>query len=578
MRILVLQLARFGDIYQTWPTLRALHRTHPEAEIHVLVRESFKEALIGLPFVRARVLPTAEILAPIFAGDDLNGSQTLWADFLAELERFQFDRVINLSFSPFSSYLTDWLTPEVQPPTMRISGYTRHGDGFLAIPDDPSAYFYAQVGIGKGNRYHLTEIFAAVAQVELGEEDFGPSPEAPAIAREDRIAIHIGASQAEKIYPPELWARAIGEIRRRSAKTELVLIGVAKERAMAETIVETSGARDVVNLVGQTKIQDLFPILAGARLLIGADSAPVHIASLTATPVLNLSSPTVNFWETGPFSRGSRILWSEQISDIDPLRVCEEALALHENRPPCGPCIVRAETCAAEYLEHGFQGDDFRWKLIQAIYTGADFPELTDRRDVLAFQRLFELAELAVQQLKVLSARMSGAGTAAEILAAVDEMLKGVETFSPNVEPVVQWFNTQRLRLPPADPFVTLQSTLNLFEELMWVAAVYRRQARPEEKVARAVSLSNHCAPEVREWRFARIENEFQELVSLLQDLARVSTKVDGRDWSFVLGRMNEALRNKDFVELADQLQFELPSVLQNLSFEKETFAPDVVF
>ena len=48
MRILVLQLARFGDIFQTWPTLKALRRQHPESEIHFLVRSRFSEAASGL--------------------------------------------------------------------------------------------------------------------------------------------------------------------------------------------------------------------------------------------------------------------------------------------------------------------------------------------------------------------------------------------------------------------------------------------------------------------------------------------------------------------------------------------------
>ena len=181
MRTLVLQLARFGDIYQTWPVLRALKSAGHE--VHVLVRQRFQGALEGLDVV-THALPTADVLAPVFEHEDEHAAIGNLERFLDPLVALEFDRIINLSFSPLSSYLSDWLTHA----HTTVSGYTRHADGFLAIPDDASAYFYAQVGVGRPNRYHLTEVFAAVAGVEIKEE-------AITNARKNRICMHLGASQ-----------------------------------------------------------------------------------------------------------------------------------------------------------------------------------------------------------------------------------------------------------------------------------------------------------------------------------------------------------------------------------------------
>ncbi len=135
MRILVLQLARFGDIYQSWPALKALRRLNPEAEIHVLVRHRFREALEGLSGIVQHTWPTAEILEPIYRNGDEVTAHLRLEKVLESLGALEFDRIVNLSFSPMSSYVTDILSHEKTV----VSGYTRFEDGYLNIPDDASA-------------------------------------------------------------------------------------------------------------------------------------------------------------------------------------------------------------------------------------------------------------------------------------------------------------------------------------------------------------------------------------------------------------------------------------------------------
>src|SRR4051794_29867404 len=107
MRILVLQLARFGDIYQSWPAIKALQRSFPGAEVHALVRSRFSQATEGLAGVTVHELNTADVLKPILESGDENAALSRLSDLIERLEALRFDRIINLSFSPFSSYLTN---------------------------------------------------------------------------------------------------------------------------------------------------------------------------------------------------------------------------------------------------------------------------------------------------------------------------------------------------------------------------------------------------------------------------------------------------------------------------------------
>lgn len=547
MRTLVLQLARFGDIYQTWPVLNALKRAGDE--VHVLVRQRFQGALEGLDVV-AHALPTADVLGPVYNdGDELAAVANLEA-FLQPLVAARYDRIVNLSFSPLSSYLTDWLSH----PHTQVGGYTRHPDGFLAIPDDASAYFYAQVGVGRPNRYHLTDIFATVAQVELTAADYLPAKE-----RKNRICIHLGASQAHKAYPPELWATAAAKLRG-SYAGEIVLIGSADERKLAEAVCARVPGLD--NRAGRTTLPELLDLIATSRLLLGADSAPVHMAALADTPVLNLSGASVNFYETGP-ARG-RVLFKDEVSAIDPADVAREAFAMLNDLPPQTACFDRPDR------QGTFQAPgDFAWDLIQALYTGSTYPPAAPT-DALAFRRLFEVAELALAQIPRLGGR--GGAQAAAILEGVDEMLQQIAQLAPGVAPVVRWFDTQRLRLPPATQEQTRERTHKLFEELLWIAAVYRPERDANDVRREASALCLRLAPGLRECELGA--TDFQALVTTLQELSRHSTNVEGRDWSEILREAEQSLGSQDYIALADLLEHQLAPLLRN---QCETSGPEVV-
>ncbi len=575
MRILVLQLARFGDIYQTWPVLRALQRTRPDAELHVLVRARFQDALAGFPAATVHAWPTQDILEPILNGDGSKPDEAQ-AEAIARFERAAepltgspFDLIINLSFSPFSSYLTDFLTAG----ECEVRGYTRHPDGHFHIPDDSSAYFYAQAGVGRANRYHVTELFAAVAGVDLIDEDHWIEAPRPASDRRG-IVVHLGASTEDKTYLPERWVSVLREVLSLSEEN-VTLVGSAGERPLCQTVAAQAGSDRVLNRAGESTLSELMNWIGSARLVIGADSAPVHMATLTDTPYLNLSADCVNFWETGPRSAGSRVLYAPSLQAIKPERVAQEALAMLKGEGPAGPCAVR-ESLSSGYLPQQMQFDDFSWRLIEALYTGSEYPKAGRREDALAFQRLFELSELALHQLDRWDSGKTRS-TAAQVLAQIDQLLPEITRLNPRIEPAIQWFETERIRIPPGEAQATLARTRAAFENLRWVAAVYREYQEPEQEYRRAAALCAEIVPELREYQFARVQSAVQSLISVLQELARHSTKVGGASWSSVLSDLDTCLSSRDFIAFADFLEWKLAPALRSELTRRETLPPDVL-
>lgn len=450
MKILVIQLARFGDIYCTWPSLRALQRTYPESEIHVLVRERFASAMDGFDDVTVHVFPTNFVLEPVASSAKgyLESIQRL-GGVCANLRDQSFDFIFNVTFSPFSSYLTQSLLT----PTTHAAGYGRFSDGYLAIKDEISAYFYAQVGIGKFSRFHVADMFAQLCGVQLTEADW-VFQKSKKLADRKYFAVHLGASQKQKRLDSEQWRKILEEISRHSDR-HCILIGSSDEAALAHNIKLSS---QVTNLIGKTSIAELFEIIGGAEFLVGADSAPIHIASLTGTPVLNISFQSVNFWETGPRSPGSRILLFDTPEDVSTDIVAKETLALIQGRRPVASQVyVDSER---KFISFKALVGDAEWRVIEWIYCGieSDFSIATKRADALL--KIFDLNQLCLEHLAHLEKDPQDR-TSLQILARADEIFTILRSYDSIADIVVNWFFTEKVRIPPGPIQKVLERTYN---------------------------------------------------------------------------------------------------------------------
>lgn len=441
MKVLVIQLARFGDIYQSWPTLRGLRRLNPGAQIDLLVRKSYFDATDGLDAVdRVITFSTQEILEPILSSGPISESRiheslSRIKNFVISLQNQQYDKIINLTFSPFSSYLCFAAS---RGASCEIRGYSRYEDGTLKISDDPSAYFYGQVGIGRSNQFHIIDLFAEVAGVELVPEDVTASPASIDVDRKN-IVLHIGASQAFKTLDSKQW-REMARLILSRTDFQMTFIGSPAEASLAHEVTQGLESSRILNKVGKTHLRELFPLLRDSAVLVCGDSGPLQIATLSGCPIFNISLPGVNFHETGPRNTSDfvyRVTGPVQIPEIVTLIL-----------KYCGDGAGQRFNCSK---------GGFEWNLIEALYLSKPFPPLESGSLAVATE-LLELVHIALSQISVLEKNPEFKTHHFNIIDRALELINMLEEQS-SLGPLIRWFTTELVRIEPGSFETILEET-----------------------------------------------------------------------------------------------------------------------
>lgn len=476
MKILIVQLARLGDIYMSWPIARALKRKYPEADLHFLVRDRFAIALEGLECVhRVHKLNTPMIFEKMIESTD-EGLSAL-GGFLDNLKDMKFDQVVNLTYSPVSSYFTYYLGEHAK----EVNGYTRFADSSFALKDSMSAYYFSQVGPDKHNRFHLIDIFASSCAVELEDEDFAfpvrfnfNSP-----VKDAYITVQLGASQTQKTLTPFIWARVIKNFLSMNMGYKVVLVGSKDEEDLVSEIYAFNSHTDIINLVGKTSIPELFSIIKNSSLHVGGDSLCVQITNLTRTACLNLSFESVKFWETGPRSKGSYVLLNIQPSHVESTEVSNAIKSLLIKRPL--PQLIEAVAAMPNYNVKFNLINDFEWGLVRAIYLGDPFPVTEDLIFFKGIEKLNQTNSLIIETLK--SALTNGVGKYVKILASCDEAIMGIRKISPKVSIYIDWCLAEKIKVPPLTENEIVESYLKVHNELKLLMRPYLLEDNTQDEV-----------------------------------------------------------------------------------------------
>jgi heptosyltransferase-2 len=287
--ILVIQLDHLGDAIITLPMLQILRRHFPKASIEVLAAPCNKEWFEAVSEVdRVHVCRANRFTRRWGFGWIL--SIPWWGWYL---RRRHIDLGIDVR-GEFPHAVMLWLSG-----ARRRLGWNAGGGGFL-LTHSPSFVPHRPEHL---SRIALLETLG-IRPGEINTPVFSPNERARQEVRQ-RLArvrshgpreaplfvFHIGAGTAAKRWPVEHWRELIGRLVVHHG-AEIVLVGIREDRIIARRILGSRSWPGVTDWTDRLKLEELAALVEQADLLVGGDSAPVHLASAVGTAAVVLFSGT----------------------------------------------------------------------------------------------------------------------------------------------------------------------------------------------------------------------------------------------------------------------------------------------
>lgn len=104
-----------------------------------------------------------------------------------------------------------------------------------------------------------------------------------------RIIIHPGAGTQIKQWPPAHWARVADRLAA-TWGAPIIFTGTDHEIPLVQSIRGMMAAPGI-SLAGETNVYQLAALYEGARVVLGPDSGPLHLATAVQTPTVHLFGP-----------------------------------------------------------------------------------------------------------------------------------------------------------------------------------------------------------------------------------------------------------------------------------------------
>jgi len=323
-RLLIVRLSAMGDIIHTLPAATALRHAFPDAVIGWIIEERWAELLCTSRTSRSGPRSSQRPLVDEVHTVNLAAWRSSWfsnrtweqmAGGLSELRAINYQVAVDFQGAVRSALLA------------RLSGAPVIF-GVAQPREHAASMWYMRQVIARGT--HIIEQNVSLAQavihhpVALPRVEFPLDPQAEQeverrLGDKDAGEIDIlnpGAGWGAKQWPPERYGYVARKLAEDGLKS-LINFGPGEEDLMDAAIDTSGGAAE-----GMTcSITELIALLRRARLFIGGDTGPLHLAAALGVPVVGIFGPT-NPARNGPFGTRSVVLRNPT------------SLTSHARRPP----------------------------------------------------------------------------------------------------------------------------------------------------------------------------------------------------------------------------------------------------
>lgn len=314
-RVLVIKLRHHGDVLLSTPVISMLKRIAPHSEVDALVYADTAPMLDGHP-----ALAQLHCIDRHWKKQGATKQARAEWRLLMQLRARSYDLVVHLSVHTRGAWLTRLLRPawSVAPRIdSRGSSWRRKfWDGsfthFYAAQSHPHRHTVESnldslraLGLAptvEDKRVTMVPGAAADARVDALLREYG-------IASRRFIHVHPASRWIFKCWPAERVAALCDSLTDRGWPIVLTSAPDVQEKALIAAVKGAASA-PMIDLSGQLSLKELAALTARARLFVGVDSAPMHIAAAMGTPTVAIFGPSGDR-EWGPWNVASRVVTSQ---------------------------------------------------------------------------------------------------------------------------------------------------------------------------------------------------------------------------------------------------------------------------
>jgi heptosyltransferase I len=288
MKVLIVKVSALGDVVHALPVLAHLHAVHQDIVVDWLVESSFAPLLQGHPLLRRVIHLDTRGWRKQGAATAVRGS---WA-VGRQLREEKYDVVLDLQgnsksglftglsgarkrFGFDSSQTREWLNTLTTNYKVGIPPECHHiSSRYLRIARDA---FPGETDVSLCGPLPVQEEAAQAISAMLEERGLTPG---------EFIVAHYGTTWETKLWPLDRWLELAKNLVVEKDRQLVLTWGNNVEKVAAERIAEACQGRAVIWPRGT--LQELVALLAEARLVIGADTGPIHIAAAAGTPTVSI--------------------------------------------------------------------------------------------------------------------------------------------------------------------------------------------------------------------------------------------------------------------------------------------------
>jgi len=309
-KLLIVRLSAMGDVIHTLPAAQALRHAYPEATIGWIIEERWAELLCAPGTARRGPRSAQRPLVDWVHTVNLRG----WGKSLFQFSTAQqvakvwndvrsagYDVALDLQGAIRSAVLARWSGAPVVY-------------GAAEPRESPASLWYSRKVIARGT--HVIEQNLAVAaaliprRVDVPEVELPRSSDAEQRVQKklveagvaDFAILNPGAGWGAKRWPAERYGQVARELARDGLRS-VVNFGPGEEGLAREAETASNGAA----VAFEGTISELIALTRRAKLFVGGDTGPMHLAAALKVPLVGIFGPT-DPARNGPFGTESVVL------------------------------------------------------------------------------------------------------------------------------------------------------------------------------------------------------------------------------------------------------------------------------